>query len=49
MARLRRSIIKVRVTRKHLDLKRDALSGNPFLEGVDWQFIQGFLKRELLD
>ena len=49
--RLRRSIIKARVARKCLNLKR----GNsihlaiPSLQGVDWQFIHGFLEREFLD
>jgi len=51
MAKLRRSIIKARVAGKRLDLKKEkfTLSGSSFLQGVDWQFIQDFLERALLD
>jgi len=39
------------VAGKRLDLKRGefTLSGSSFLQGVDWQFIQDFLERELVD
>ena len=51
MTRLRRSIIKARVAGKRLDLKKKifTLSGSSFSQGADWQFIQDFLERELLD
>jgi len=51
VARLRRSIIKAKVAGKRLDLKKGkfTLSGSSLLQGIDWQFVQDFLERELLD